>query len=288
MNERFATLDHLRALAAVRGPDYFTECVARGRYCPRRRGYYWSANDHADIRAKWRRLDAEAGREALVASLRTPGIFTSCAFNPQSAIRMKPPFFQRIQHAGAALFGGGPVAKSGAPFPFNKIMPYDATGGEKLYHPYEHSAWVMRAIKKISGPVSAVSLEFTRNGEAYEDAALSAWWEQPAVNLSRTDLFEATIGWLKLEGEAFWIMDDSWSAPFARARSPLILARPDRMNHIVKQGALAGWDYSDMSSSPNRSSRSATGTRIRTGAARANTARPTTRPKPITSRASST
>jgi hypothetical protein len=58
---------------------------------------------------------------------------------------MKPAFFSRL-HAAAAL-----IFKSGAPFPFNKIMPYDATGGERMYRAFEQSTWVMRAIKKIAG-----------------------------------------------------------------------------------------------------------------------------------------
>ena len=69
---------------------------------------------------------------------------------------MNPTFLSRL-HAAAAL-----IFKSGAPFPFNKIMPYDATGGEKMYRAFEQSTWVMRAIKKIAGPIAAVDLNFTR------------------------------------------------------------------------------------------------------------------------------
>jgi hypothetical protein len=160
----------------------------------------------------------------------------------------------RFMAAGRGFFGV--VQKDGAPFPFNKIMPYDATGGEKLTHPYEHSVWVRRAIRKISGPVSAVELKFAKNGTAYEDDALAAWWQHPArasrqadgtgaALLDWSEFVEATVGWLKLEGESFWILDDDWAAPMRdpAQRSPLILARPDRMHHIVKRGELVGWDY---------------------------------------------
>jgi len=159
-----------------------------------------------------------------------------------------PALFSRL-HAAVSL-----VFKSGAPFPFNKILPYDATGGEKMYHAFEQSTWVMRAVKKIAGPIAAVDLHFTRAGERFQDAELEAFWEAPGAGLTRTDLIEATVGWLKLEGEAFWIMDDSWMAPFpglsgqrpdATMRNPLIVGRPDRMRHIVKNGELAGWEYAD-------------------------------------------
>ena len=212
---------------------------------------------------------------------------------------MKHPTLLSRLHAAASL-----VFKSGAPFPFNKIMPYDATGGERMYRAFEQSTWVMRAIKKIAGPIAAVDLHFARNGERYHDAGLEGFWEMPGAGLTRTDLIEATVGWMKLEGEAFWIMDDSWMAPFpgsvgasARCRAsgegigtmgrtplpnplptawgegtgiagadasarrpyragaaaaapyqyrnPLIVARPDRMRHIVRNGELVGWEYSD-------------------------------------------
>lgn len=128
-------------------------------------------------------------------------------------------------------------------------MPYDAVGGEHLYHPYKQSAWVQRAIKKISGPISAVDLEFLLDGRAHHDEALAAFWESPAMDgsgpMSRADFIEASVGWLKLEGEFFWILDDSWLLPFPRQgkMSPLIIARPDHMRHIVKDGYVTGWDY---------------------------------------------
>jgi phage portal protein BeeE len=161
---------------------------------------------------------------------------------------MKPTFFSRL-HAAASL-----IFKSGAPFPFNKIMPYDATGGERMYRAFEQSTWVMRAIKKIAGPIAAVDLHFTREGQRFHGADLEVFWETPGAGLSRTDLIEATVGWLKLEGEAFWLLDDSWLAALgphgpganpAGPATPIQMARPDRMRHVVKNGELEGWEYVD-------------------------------------------
>jgi len=139
--------------------------------------------------------------------------------------------------------------RSGAPFPFNKIMPYDATGGEKLYRAYQQSAWVQRAIKKISGPIAAVSLDFALDGEAFQDPEIEAFWQRPGIRLTKHDFLEATVGWLKLEGEAFWLLDDSTLLPFPSQRGrdlcPIIVARPDRM-FLHKRGAdILGWDYVD-------------------------------------------
>ncbi|MGA2556933.1 MAG: phage portal protein [Verrucomicrobiota bacterium] len=139
------------------------------------------------------------------------------------------------------------ILKSGAPFPFNKIMPYDATGGEHLNKAYSQSAWVQRAIKKISGPISAVDLNFTENGEDFSDPALEAFWDCPALRMSRADFIEATVGWLKLAGEAFWLMDDS-SLPFPNAAGGmplLVIARPDRMFLHHAGSLIEGWDYVD-------------------------------------------
>jgi hypothetical protein len=144
-----------------------------------------------------------------------------------------------------------PKVKSGAPFPFNKLIPYDAVGGEHLNHPYKQSAWVQRAIKKIAGPISAVDLNFTLGEEAFNDPILDAFWANPAIDgsgrMTRADFVEASIGWLKLEGEFFWIMDDTWLGPFPNASrvSPLIIARPDHMRHIVNNSQIIGWDYVD-------------------------------------------
>lgn len=148
-----------------------------------------------------------------------------------------------------ALAGNGLLARSGAPFPFNKIMPYDATGGEKLYRAYQQSAWVQRAIKKISGPIAAVSLDFTIDGEAFQDPEIEAFWQQPGVRLTKHDFLEATVGWLKLEGEAFWLLDDSSMIPFPGQRgrdlTPIIVARPDRMFLHKRGNVILGWDYVD-------------------------------------------
>jgi hypothetical protein len=144
--------------------------------------------------------------------------------------------WQRLKLAGS-------IVKSGAPFPFNKIIPYDATGGEHLYHPYKQSAWVQRAIKKISGPISAVDLEFHLAGRAHEDDSLESFWAFPALDgagpMSRAAFIEASVGWLKLEGEFFWLMP----FPGHDKMSPLIIACPDHMRHIVKDGQVTGWDF---------------------------------------------
>lgn len=142
----------------------------------------------------------------------------------------------------------------GSLFPFDRLTPGESTGmAERLTEPYAHSVWVMRAIKKVAGPIGAVSLQFSdqqrRGDRLYENPALDQFWQRPTADLSYVDFIEATTGWLKMEGEAFWLMDDAWLMPSftPAAESPrrLVVARPDRMRHIVKGGELMGWEFTD-------------------------------------------
>jgi phage portal protein BeeE len=127
-----------------------------------------------------------------------------------------------------------------------------ATAGH-LHEAFKNSPWVMRAIKFCSDPIAAVDLEmFTdrKGGEVPLDLPeAKQFWNKPGVNLrgrmSGGDFFRATAGWLKLQGEAFWILDDSWFArrPLAR-RSPLAIARPGDMEPVCgDMGEVIGWKW---------------------------------------------
>ena len=132
----------------------------------------------------------------------------------------------------------------------------DVGGGNSgsLGNPYAKSAWVHSAVRFVSNPISQVPVVFTedrRGGDVViEDPALTSFWERPAVTrggrMNRSDFIEATVGFLKLYGEAFWILDDSWLAR-GTMRSPLIVGRPQDM-HEITGGAgreLIGWTMTD-------------------------------------------
>lgn len=133
----------------------------------------------------------------------------------------------------------------------------DGDGG--LKDPYRLSPWVSRAIKHIAGPIAQVSLEFHQEGPQgkveVNDPELNGFWNRPAKaptkragqlsRLSRYDVIEATVGWLTLCGEFFWILDDTWLSPKTRNKSPFIIARPDRMLPILDDGELIGWRFRD-------------------------------------------
>jgi SPP1 gp7 family putative phage head morphogenesis protein len=156
-----------------------------------------------------------------------------------------------------------PVQK-GAIAPFDRIIDTGAlVGGQKLSQPYKQSAPVMRALKLVSQPISQVPLRFTvdrRDGkQLVENPELAAWWETPAVGadkqpMSQADFIEASVGWLKLKGECFWIIDDTVlqtaNLPFPEVGVTfprLIIARPERMRPIKYKGdsTLLGWEFTD-------------------------------------------
>lgn len=138
----------------------------------------------------------------------------------------------------------------------------------KLDQPYRRSTWVRAAIDFIAGPIASVPLRFAtdaRGGKALlTDDALTEFWTMPARapvapvllrsalsvergRLPLAEVIEATVGWLKLRGEAFWIFDDTWLLRTSAARSPFIIARPDSMREVVANGELLAWEYRDCS-----------------------------------------
>jgi HK97 family phage portal protein len=131
----------------------------------------------------------------------------------------------------------------------------DGGGGNSspdLTRPYAKSAWVRAAIKFVAGPISMRPLIITsdrRGGDVVVDnPELTRFWETPARDASgmmtRQIFIEAIVALLKLKGQSFLIMDDTWFTPRAK-KSPLILAKADAMHAIIEGGELIGWTYTD-------------------------------------------
>ena len=143
---------------------------------------------------------------------------------------------------------------------------------ERMVSPYSQSAWVQSAIKKVAQPISAVGVDFYRAGtgargrgrgrrayttsrgvvrrsddQAVELPAMEEFLRAPMQGMDRTDLVEATVGWLKLAGESFWILPDDVLImhPNERRTFQIIVGRPDRMRHVDENGAIKGWVFSD-------------------------------------------
>ncbi len=161
-----------------------------------------------------------------------------------------------------AAFG---LVVKGSIAPFDRLIDLTGnSGGEKLTQPYANSPWVSRAIKLIALPMTEVPLRFSAESrgskQVIDDPALAAWWESPALGpdkqpISLADTIEATVGWLKLRGNCFWILDDTVyataaSMPFPEAGRTFprfLIANPDRMRPLksAADGSLLAWELID-------------------------------------------
>ena len=151
----------------------------------------------------------------------------------------------------------------------------DSASGESLSRPYANSAWVRRAIKYVSGPISSVELVFskpaasfssrrhrgrgarlfTARGAVVRDPGsemdlpqIREFMKEPMAGLTYEDFVEASIGWMKL-AECFWLLGDEKTLPFPEVAGnpfrPIIVARPDRMRAKLEDGEISAWEFTD-------------------------------------------
>lgn len=159
----------------------------------------------------------------------------------------------RAETAGGQVLraanGGYHVTGKSGTSAYRQMLQFgEGVAGNRMGRPYEKSVWVMRAIKCVSQPVAALPLELygdkRRGSQLLSGGPAVDFWEDPFVGISRVDGIEATIAWLNLSGNAFWLRDDSWFDGSA-AKSRLIIARPDRMQPVKAGSELVGWRYRD-------------------------------------------
>ena len=173
-----------------------------------------------------------------------------------------------------AVLGSGNFTQGIPAFWFARGL--DGGGGEGLANPYASSAWVRRAIKYVSGPISSVDLVFSKPntssamrrhkgrgprlftargvvqrdpGNEVELPQIREFLKEPMAGLTYEDFVEASIGWYKLQ-ECFWVLaDQGGRVPFpevsANPFAPIIVARPDRMRPTVEDGKITAWNFTD-------------------------------------------
>lgn len=127
-------------------------------------------------------------------------------------------------------------------------------GRATLTNAAAQSAWVFRCLQLIAGPIRSVPLEwYALSGPQQQmelnDPDLAAFWARPAVTsggvrLSFGDFIELSCHWINLKGQAAWILDDTWLAARGE-KSPLILARADRLTALMQGDTLLGWQFID-------------------------------------------
>lgn len=153
----------------------------------------------------------------------------------------------------AAVGSAAPVAKSITAQQFASGSDLDGVAAPgRLVAPMAQSTWVMRAISIKTGELANAPIEFYSGEQEYKEAAFAEFWRAPfrAANGGRLSLAqgEAWLAtWLDLEGECFLVLDDIWLIGTGRVRqpSPILIAAPSRMRHVVQGGELVGWVYTD-------------------------------------------
>jgi SPP1 gp7 family putative phage head morphogenesis protein len=124
-------------------------------------------------------------------------------------------------------------------------------GSTQLTNEAQNSAWVFACLQAISGPVRSMPLRWFigsgSDGEEIQDPDLADFWRAPAETSSGLlplgDFLELSLHWINLKGQAVYILDDSWLVP--GKRSPLLMARADRVSPIKRGDTILGWTFND-------------------------------------------
>lgn len=125
----------------------------------------------------------------------------------------------------------------------------------RLTLPYAQSAWIQAAINFKTSEIAATELKFYAGENEYQDKTFTAWWAKPFAAPGRERRLSISEGraqlaaWRSIAGESFIVLNDDWLDITASRRgltlSAPIIARPDRMRHIVQNGELVGWMLTD-------------------------------------------
>lgn len=164
---------------------------------------------------------------------------------------MKSGFMGRIRAAYDVVVGKSAFAQA-------FLTGRDITGMDwnlgKMVRPYEQSAWINRAIQLKVDEITRVPLKFYDGESEFTDPTFLAWWRAPFLGQNRRplaliDARKQLASWPDLGGEYFIVLGDDWLNPFAsrswKSLERPIIARPDRMRHVVTNGELMGWVFTD-------------------------------------------
>jgi len=117
----------------------------------------------------------------------------------------------------------------------------------KLTHPYQEHVWVYACINAIAQSISAVPLLFKtgtrKDSRVLESHPLIDLFETPNPLMSGSQLLEATLVYLGLTGEAFYILDRQSEREIPKE---LWVVHPGRFKEVLdeKSGLISGWIYS--------------------------------------------
>jgi len=151
------------------------------------------------------------------------------------------------------LWGGASVARRETPyFPEATrlffLSPHLLTSGQagRLTQPYREHVWVYACVNAIAQGISSVPLLFKigsrRDSQVVDSHPLIDLFEAPNPMMSGSQLLEATLIYLGLTGEAFYILDRRSEQEVPKE---IWVAHPERFQEVVdeKSGLITGWLY---------------------------------------------
>lgn len=159
-----------------------------------------------------------------------------------------------IRRGLAALWGGTAVVSRETPyFPEATrlffLAPHNLTTelSGRLTRPYREHVWVYACVNAIAQSVSSVPLLFKtgprKDPKVVEDDRLDSLFEAPNPYMSGSQLIEATLVYLGLTGEAFYILERESDRVLPQE---IWTFHPHRFKEVVdkKTGLISGWVYS--------------------------------------------
>jgi HK97 family phage portal protein len=154
----------------------------------------------------------------------------------------------------AALWGGTEIARRETPyFPEATrlffLAPHNLTAelSGQLTQPYREHVWVYACVNTIAQSVSSVPLLFKagprKDPKVVEDERLDSLFEAPNPYMSGSQLIEATLVYLGLTGEAFYLVERESERVLPRE---IWTFHTQRFKEVVdkKTGLISGWIYS--------------------------------------------
>ena len=132
------------------------------------------------------------------------------------------------------------------------------TGMDKLFGagaltmPYAQHPTIYAAISAISQSVSALPLEMfpaddAEREEPITDSIVLKLLENPSPDMDLPMLLEGTIDFMKLYGDAFWILDGMARREPGGPKFPtrIDLWDPQRVRAVTEKGRLVAWEFQD-------------------------------------------
>ncbi|MBW1953567.1 MAG: phage portal protein [Deltaproteobacteria bacterium] len=128
------------------------------------------------------------------------------------------------------------------------LSPYRLTQelSGQLKYPYRQHVWVYACVNAIAQSISAIPLIFKtgtrKESRVLEEHPLVSLFEAPNAYMSGSQLIEATLIYLGLTGEAFYILDRDGPTEIPKE---IWVFNPGRFKEVIdpNSGMITGWVY---------------------------------------------